>query len=156
MTTNDVFYKLRKIFHWNEEKMGDLFKSVDFQVPPPTLFAWMKQEQFEGFQVMPDEALAALLNALIADKRGLKDGIIPIHEKELNNNLILRKLKIALSFKDEDIIETLRVSDMRIGKSEVSAFFRDAKHSHYRACGDQFLRNFLRGLLLQNEKQGNQ
>jgi uncharacterized protein YehS (DUF1456 family) len=153
MTTNDIFYKLRKIFSWDEEKIGDLFKSVDYPVPPPTLFAWMKQEQFEGFQIMPEEALAALLNAIIVEKRGLKDGQLPVHEKELNNNSVLRKLKIALSFKDEDIIESLRVSDMRIGKSEVSAFFRDPKHSHYRPCGDQFLRNFLRGLLLQSQSK---
>lgn len=153
MTTNDIFYKLRKIFSWDEEKIGDLFKSVDYPVPPPTLFAWMKQEQFEGFQIMPEEALAALLNAIIVEKRGLKDGQLPVHEKELNNNSVLRKLKIALSFKDEDIIESLRVSDMRIGKSEVSAFFRYPKHSHYRPCGDQFLRNFLRGLLLQSQSK---
>lgn len=153
MTTNDIFYKLRKIFRWDEEMMGDLFKSVDYQVPPPTLFAWMKQEQFEGFQVMPDEALSALLNAIIANKRGLKDGVIPVPENTLNNNIVLRKLKIALSFKDEDIIETLRIANIRIGKAEVSSFFRDAKHSHYRPCGDQFLRNFLKGLQLKSEKE---
>lgn len=146
METNYVFYKLRKIFDWNEEKIGDLFKSVNYMVPPPELFAWMKQEQYEGFKVMPDEALAALLNALIADKRGLKDGVIPEPEKILNNNIILRKLKIALTFKDEDIISTLQRADIRIGKAELSAFFRDHKHQHYRPCGDQFLRNFLRGL----------
>lgn len=148
METNYVFYKMRKIFDWNEEKIGDLFKSVNYMVPPPELFAWMKQEQYEGFKEMPDEALAALLNALIADKRGLKDGIIPEPEKILNNNIILRKLKIALTFKDEDIINALQKADIRIGKAELSAFFRDYKHQHYRPCGDQFLRNFLRGLEL--------
>ena len=146
METNYVFYKLRKIFGWDEEKMGELFKSVNFMITPLELFAWMKQEKYEGFQEMPDEALAALLNALIVEKRGLKDGKRPETEKILNNNIILRKLKIALTFKDEDIIETLKKADIRIGKAELSAFFRDHKHPHYRPCGDQFLRNFLRGL----------
>lgn len=146
MDNNYVFYKLRKIFDWNEEKIGELFKSVEYVVSPLDLFAWMKQEKYEGFKEMPDEALAALLNGLIAEKRGLKDGIIPVPEEILNNNIVLRKLKIALSFKDEDIVETLKKADIRIGKAELSAFFRDYKHPHYRPCGDQFLRNFLRGL----------
>lgn len=146
MESNYVFYKLRKIFKWNEEEIGAHFKRVEYIISPLDLFAWMKQEQYDGFKVMPDEALSALLNGFIVKRRGIKDGVLPVPEKTLNNNLILRKLKIALSFKDEDIIETLKQADIRIGKSELSAFFRDPKHSHYRACGDQFLRNFLRGL----------
>lgn len=153
METNYVFYKLRKIFQWDEEKIGQLFKSVEYIVSPLELFAWMKQEQYDGFKEMPDEALAALINGLIAEKRGLKDGMIPVHETQLNNNIILRKLKIALSFKDEDIVDTLKRADIRIGKAELSAFFRDKKHSHYRPCGDQFLRNFLRGLQLEYAKK---
>lgn len=153
METNYVFYKLRKIFQWDEEKIGQLFKSVEYIVSPLDIFAWMKQEQYEGFKVMPDEALAALINGFIAEKRGLKDGIIPIPESKLNNNIILRKLKIALTFKDEDIVETLKRADIRIGKAELSAFFRDPKHAHYRPCGDQFLRNFLRGLQLESFKR---
>lgn len=153
METNYVFYKLRKIFQWDEEKIGQLFKSVEYIVSPLDIFSWMKQEQYEGFKVMPEEALAALMNGFIAEKRGLKDGVIPVPETQLNNNIILRKLKIALSFKDEDIIDTLKKADIRIGKAELSAFFRDPKHSHYRPCGDQFLRNFLRGLQLESLKK---
>lgn len=152
MDNNYIFYKLRKIYQWDEEHIGNLFKSVDFQVSPLDIFAWMKQEQYEGFRAMPDQALAALLNGFIAEKRGLKDGLIPIHEEKLNNNAILRKLKIALSFKDEDIVNTLKTADIRIGKAELNAFFRDPKHPHYRICGDQFLRNFLRGLQLEQIK----
>lgn len=152
MDNNYIFYKLRKIYEWDEEKIGELFKSVEYIVSPLDIFAWMKQEQYEGFKAMPDEALAALMNGFIAEKRGLKDGVIPVPETKLNNNIILRKLKIALSFKDEDIIETLKKADIRIGKPELNAFFRDPKHAHYRICGDQFLRNFLRGLQLANVK----
>jgi uncharacterized protein YehS (DUF1456 family) len=155
MDNNYIFYKLRKIYKWDEEKIGNLFKSVEFIVSPLDIFAWMKQEQYEGFKEMPDQPLAALLNGFIVEQRGLKDGVIPIAEEKLTNNIIFRKLRIALNFKDDDIIETLKKADIRIGKPELNAFFRDPKHSHYRVCGDQFLRNFLRGLQLesyQNQK----
>ena len=31
-------------------------------------------------------------------------------------------------------------------KAELNALFRSPEHKNYRACGDQLLRNFLRGL----------
>jgi uncharacterized protein YehS (DUF1456 family) len=146
METNYIFYKFRKIFGYNEAQLMDLFKSVEYIVSPLDLFAWMKQDIYEGFKEMPDEALAALLNGFIIERRGKKDNQLPVPETKLNNNIIFRKFRIALNFKDEDIIETLKLADMRIGKAELNAFFRDPKHPHYRVCGDQFLRNFLRGL----------
>lgn len=146
MDNNYIFYKLRKTFQWNEEKLGDLFRSVEYNVPPPELFAWMKQEEYEGFKAMPDEALAALLNAFIVDRRGLKDGQLPEIEDKLNNNLIFRKLRIALNLKDDEIIDIMKLADMRIGKAELGSFFRDPKHHNFRHCKDQFLRNFIRGL----------
>ncbi len=151
MDNNFFFYKLRKIFKWDEEEMGKLYKSVDYTVSPLDLFAWMKQEQYEGFKVMPDQALNALLNAIIVSTRGLKDGQLPIHEEKVNNNLSLRKIKIAFELKDTDIIELLKLADIRIGKPELSSFFRDSKHPHYRICGDQFLRNLLKGIELKKE-----
>lgn len=154
METNYVFYKLRKIFGYNEEQLMDLFKSVDYIVSPIDMFAWMKQDIYPGFKEMPDEALAALLNAFIIEKRGKKDDQIPVPETKLNNNIIFRKFRIALALKDEDIVNLLGSVDMRIGKAELNAFFRDSKHPHYRICGDQFLRNFLRGLQLKHLKQG--
>lgn len=66
----------------------------------------------------------------------------------LTNNDILKKLRIALKLKDDDIIKILKEVDFEIGKSELSAIFRDENHSNYRPCGDQLLRNFLNGLIV--------
>ena len=146
MDNNYIFYKLRKIYQWDEEKIGNLFKSVEFMVSPLDIFAWMKQEQYEGFKEMPDQALAALLNGFIVDKRGLKDGKIPEAEEKLTNNIIFRKLKIALNLRDEEILEILESADRHISKHELSAFFRKPDQRQYRPCLDQILRNFLQGL----------
>ena len=66
----------------------------------------------------------------------------------LTNNDILKKLRIALSYKDDDIIEMLKLVDFIISKSELSALFRKDDHENYMECGDQFLRNFLNGLII--------
>lgn len=66
----------------------------------------------------------------------------------LTNNDILKKLRVALSYKDADIIEVLKLVDFEITKSELSALFRKEDHEKYMECGDQFLRNFLNGLVI--------
>lgn len=68
----------------------------------------------------------------------------------LTNNDILKKLRVALSFKDTDILECLELVDFKITKSELSAFFRSIDHPNYKECGDQVLRNFLNGLIVKN------
>ena len=71
---------------------------------------------------------------------------MPIPEKQLTNNLILRKLKIALDYKDTDVLDIFDIAEFDISKHELSAFFRKPGQKQYRECKDQFLRNFLFGL----------
>lgn len=66
----------------------------------------------------------------------------------MTNNDIFKKLRVALSFKDTDIIECLELVDYKITKSELSAIFRNEDHPNYVECGDQLLRNFLNGLII--------
>ncbi|MBT6326681.1 MAG: DUF1456 family protein [Bdellovibrionales bacterium] len=66
----------------------------------------------------------------------------------LTNNDILKKLRVALAYRDDDIIEVLKLVDFNISKSELSALFRKDDHEKYMECGDQILRNFLNGLVL--------
>lgn len=60
----------------------------------------------------------------------------------------MKKLRIALHLRDDQIIDILKLVDYNIGKSELSAIFRKEDHPNYRNCGDQILRNFLNGLII--------
>ncbi len=66
----------------------------------------------------------------------------------LTNNDILKKLRVALELKDEDVIKILKLADFDISKSELSALYRKDDHPNYKECGDQLLRNFLNGLII--------
>lgn len=66
----------------------------------------------------------------------------------LNNNDIIKKLRVALKLKDTDIIEILKLVDFEISKTELSAFFRREDHPNYKPLKDQILRNFLNGLVI--------
>lgn len=66
----------------------------------------------------------------------------------LTNNDIIKKLRVALKLRDDDIIEILKLVDYQIGKSELGAFFRAEDHPKYMPLQDQILRNFLNGLVI--------
>lgn len=66
----------------------------------------------------------------------------------MTNNDILKKLRVALQLRDEEIAEIMQLVDFRISKSELGAFFRAEDHPNYVECGDQILRNFLNGLVI--------
>ncbi|MGI1130064.1 DUF1456 family protein, partial [Pseudomonas aeruginosa] len=73
---------------------------------------------------------------------------LPPLELPLSNNMILKKLRVAFELKEEDLHAILDSVDFPVSKPELSALFRKPGHSNYRTCGDQLLRNFLKGLTL--------
>lgn len=92
--------------------------------------------------------LGQFLDGLIITKRGRqpeRPDEVNRDAEELTNNLILKKLRIALNLKEEDMIAIMGWPQ-RISKGELSALFRSKGHKNYKPCGDQFLRNFLQGL----------
>jgi len=117
-----------------------------------TISNWLKKEDDSDFVSIYDIDLAAFLNGLIIQKRGKKEGENPKPEKSLNNNIILRKLKIALQLKDDDILHILNLADFKFSRHELSALFRKPDQEQYRLCKDQVLRNFLMGLQLSYRK----
>jgi len=70
----------------------------------------------------------------------------------LNNNLIMKKMKIALELRQDDLMEIFSMAGVTVSKGELTALFRKEGHKNYRPCQDQFLRNFLKGLGLRNRR----
>ena len=148
MNNNDVLRRIRYSFDYKESKIIEIFDLADLKVTREQIRNWLKKDDDPAFQECSDLQLATFLNGLIYDRRGKKEGQQPIPEQRINNNIIFRKLKIALDLKAEDILEILKLTDMHISKHELSALFRKPGHKHYRNCMDQILRNFLNGVQL--------
>ncbi len=146
MTNNDLMRRIRYIFDFSDSKMIELFALADLQVTRSQISDWLKKEDDPTYLNLNDHELAIFLNGLINDKRGKKEGEQPVAEKRVNNNILFRKLKIALNLKDQDIVEIMGLAEFQISKHELSAIFRNPSQKQYRACNDQFLRNFLMGL----------
>jgi len=152
MQNNDIFRKLRYIFDLNDTQVAHIFSLADYTFSKEQVMNWLSKDDHPNFTEITDKEFAIFLNGLIIHKRGKKEGAAPEIESSLNNNIILRKLKIALNFKNEDVLDVLKKADLMISKHELSAFFRHPKQNQYRICKDQILRNFLMGLQLRFRK----
>jgi uncharacterized protein YehS (DUF1456 family) len=148
MTNNDILRRLRYIFDFDDSKMIALFGLAELEVTRSQVSDWLKKEDDPAYQNCTDEQLAIFLNGLINDKRGKKEGPQPEPETLLTNNIIFRKLKIALDLQAVDILDLLKLVNLRMSKHELSAFFRRPNHKNYRDCKDQILRNFLKSVQL--------
>ena len=146
MTNNDILRRIRYTFDFGDSKMIAVFALADHQVTREEISGWLKKDDDPAFQECGDVQLAIFLNGLINELRGKKEGPQPKPEQRLTNNIIFRKLKIALDLKSEDVLAILALADFRMSKHELSAFFRKSDHKHYRVCKEQILRNFLTGV----------
>ncbi len=148
MKNNDILRQLRYILDCSDDQLMDIFALAEHRVHRGLLNDWMKKEDHPEHKQMFDDQLAIFLNGLIIHRRGHKEGSLPIPEKRLNNNIILRKLKIAFNLRDDDMVLIFEKADITVSKHEINAFFRNPRQSQYRPCKDQYLRRFLTGLKL--------
>jgi uncharacterized protein YehS (DUF1456 family) len=147
MTHNDVLRSIRYLLNVGDPALVDIFRLGGREVSLVEVVAFLKKEDEDGYQACGDKAMAQFLNGLVTYKRG-KDESRPPQPVEVpvTNNTVLKKLRAAFELKDDDIIALLLRTDLQVSKGELSAFFRRPDHRNYRECGDQLLRNFLRGL----------
>ena len=149
MLNNDVLRSLRYTLDISDAQMVDIIKLSGKQVAPSDLAAMLKKEDEEGFTPCDDELMAHFLDGLVFFKRGKDDSrrAQPL-ELPVTNNMVLKKLRVAFELKEDDMHTIMNSVDCPVSKPEMSALFRKFGHSNYRTCGDQFLRNFLKGLTL--------
>jgi len=151
MTNNDLLRSLRYALKLNGEAIAELCTLGGHEIKPIDVLKLLKKEEETGFVVCDDTVMGAFLDGLIVSRRGAqepKPGVAKAPDGALNNNLILRKLRIALELNEEGMLAVLAKAEVQLSKSELSAMFRAKGHRNYKSCGDQFLRNFIRGLTL--------
>jgi len=149
MTNNDILRQLLYALNINDSTMIEIFKLADHEIEQSNLTGLLKKEDEEGFVNCGDAVLGYFLDGLILRKRGrkeIKPGETRKPDSRLTNNAILKKLRIAMELKEDDMLAILRLSNVDISKSELTALFRKEGHKNYKECGDQFLREFLKGL----------
>lgn len=153
MTNNDYLRSIRFLLDVGEAKLVDIMKLSGISVPVEDVKAYLLNEEDAGFLKCSDEVMAHFLDGLVYFKRG-KDESRPVvpFEFPITNNTVLKKLRVAFELKEDDMHDVLKLAGFTVGRSELSALLRKKDHINYRECGDQLLRNFLKGLTMKIRK----
>ncbi len=142
---NQILRSIRYLLDLPDGTVGRWINSQGLVASPDDVAGWLCRDVEDGFKQCPDEALSAFLNALIEERRGQRDPRMPV-EPTIDNNAVLRKLRIAFTLKDHDIVAILAGSGKQYSKAQINALFQKPTHKNFQRCGDQVLRHFLTGL----------
>ena len=150
MTNNDFLRRLRYALNIKDNVMVQIFKKGKIVLTREDVIDYLKKDIDEGFKKLNNNDLIAFLDGLIIQKRGKKEDGTPVPQIKVTknnlNNVLLRKLRIALSFKSYDMIKIFKLGGVEISEGELSALFRSEDHKNYKECGDKYIRVFLKGL----------
>ncbi len=156
---NDILIRLRYATEIKNKEMAEIFKlgGVDVTVPE-VIKILTKSDEYDAEsddQIKCNNSmLDSFLNGFIIFKRGKQeprpgqpDTPEPSIKKSPNvNNLLLKKVKIALALTSEDMLDIFEKAGITVSKGELGAFLRKEGHKNYKECGDKYARNFLKGL----------
>lgn len=151
MINNDVLRSIRYMLDLSDIKVVEIAKLTDptFPIEKADVQAFLRKDDDPDFAECKDGVLAHFLDGLVIYCRGRNDSLPPRPvEKRVTNNVVLKKLRVAFELKDVDMHQVFASAGFPISKPELTALFRQPGHTNYRACGDQLLRNFLKGLTL--------
>ena len=147
MTNNDTLRRLRYALNIDDAMVADIIARTGRPTTPAEVSAWLKREDESGYVDLSHALLCRFLDGLIIEKRGPHpSGTIPEPLEFLPNNEILKKLRIALNLKEEDVLAVFKKVDFVVTKAELGSFFRKEGHRNYRKCPEQVLRKFIQGL----------
>lgn len=171
MDNNDILIRLRYALDIKNKEMVEVFKLGGIEVTKEELLliltrsndSYHDEAENDGDIAENEEnikcdniMLESFLNGFIIFKRGKQDPKpgqperppLTIKNNERVNNILLKKLKIALALTSEDMLDILEKAGFIITKGELSALLRKEGHKNYKECGDQNARNFLKGLAI--------
>ena len=156
MINNDVMRGIRYMLDLSDGKLVEIIHLADpdFPIDQEEVRAFLRKEDEEGFLPCSNRVLAYFLDGLVVYYRGRDERLPPRPvETRVTNNVVLKKLRVAFQLKDVDMHQIFQDAGFPLSKPELTALFRQADHKHFRLCGDQILRNFLKGLTLRYRGQ---
>ncbi|MBM7577817.1 YehS family protein [Jeotgalibacillus terrae] len=168
MTNNDILIRLRYALDIKNVDMIEIFRlgGVDVtkddvlkiltKVDEDTFYDHDEPEETDEYIKCTNSMLESFLNGFITFKRGpqkSKTGEPVKPDRSIKNhasvnNVLLKKVKIALSLTSEDMLDIFDRAGITVTKGELGALLRKEGQKNYKPCGDRFARNFLKGLTL--------
>ncbi|MBM7692747.1 uncharacterized protein YehS (DUF1456 family) [Peribacillus deserti] len=162
MDNNDILIRLRYALDIKNSDVVEIFKLGGVEVTKlevPQILTKSNEdidaEDDDNIRVT-NRMLESFLDGLIIFKRGKQEprpgqtdtAASSSKSHEHINNLLLKKVKIALALTSEDVLDIFEKAGIIVTKGELGALLRKEGHKNYKECGDKFARNFLKGLAI--------
>lgn len=175
MNNNDILIRLRYALDIKDTDMIEIFNLGGITVTKEELQRILLkpktksdmdsgEDEFienEDMKKCNNFMLESFLNGFIIFKRGKQESksgepikqVLMIKDNKTVNNVMLKKLKIALSLTSEDMLDIFKVAGVNLSNSELSAVLRREDQRNYKECGDRYSKNFLKGLAIKYRKK---
>lgn len=147
INTNDTLFRIHKALNLSIKQMIEAYTLEEYKIEGSHIESLMARKRDKNFILCSYEELGIFLDGLVTLKRGVSPKKAPIQESvELTNNLVLKKLRIALELKESDVEIIFGLADISLSKQQLASLFRKETHKNFRACSDSLLVSFLEGL----------
>jgi uncharacterized protein YehS (DUF1456 family) len=170
MNNNDILIRLRYALDIKDTDMMKIFKLGGITVTKEELQRMLlkpknnsnhvsDEDEFianDDMMICNNYILESFLNGFIILKRGKQESkpgepekqVFMMKDNKTVNNVLLKKVKIALSLTGEDMLDIFKDAGANLSNSELSAVLRREGQRNYKECGDRYVRNFLKGLAI--------
>ena len=147
ISTNEILYRIKKALNLSTEEIIEAYKLEGYTMEASHLESLLKRHLDDGFIIASYEELGVFLDGFVALKRGPSPKKPNDDEAvELTNNLILKKLRIALELKEAETEIIFNLADVELSKQQLASLFRKEGHKNFKECSDELLMAFLDGL----------
>jgi len=147
MQTNKILFMITQALSLTQEEILKIYQLEGFDMGGEHLENLLKKNNTDGYEVCSYEELGVFLDGLITFKRGASENKPTTPEAvPLTNNLILKKLRIALNLKEIEVSIIFGLMEVELSKQELASLFRKSDHKNFRICSDKILYAFLQGL----------
>jgi len=147
ISTNEILYRIKKALNLTSKEMLETYKLETYKMEEKHLDGLLARRQNKDFILCSYEELGIFLDGLVTLKRGPSPKKPNNDETvSLTNNLILKKLRIALELKEAQTEIIFGLADVELSKQQLASLFRKESHKNFKPCSDELLMAFLEGL----------
>jgi uncharacterized protein YehS (DUF1456 family) len=147
MNNNEIVRRLRFVLKVDDSVLSECYRLAGCRLPINDINNFLLSEKAKTYSDCPDEHFIQFLDGLIVHLRGPSPNGVP-EPVAINNNVILKKIRIALTLESRDLDNIFMLADCEMSAHEISALFRKPNNKHFVECSDDLLEKFFSGLSL--------
>ena len=147
MKINDILFKIKTALSLTDKELLEIYQLVGYEISEARLNGILKRRQDKDYCEATYEELGLFLDGLVMLKRGESPNKPESDEVvELTNNLILKKIRVAMNLKESDLVILFALAEVVLTKRQIGSLFRKEGGKNFKACSDELLFAFIEGL----------